>query len=413
MNGPSGFDRTLADWLDDMGAQDAPSRLEDAVIEAAQRTQRSRPLPDLLTRWLPMTTNFPATRHAPLGRSMPLARLALALTLLTLALLGAALLASIASPSPAVPVRNGRIAFDLDNDIYTVAPDGSDRRLLVKVSDGPLAGVAWSPDGTRLAYWTEGVDTDWRLTVVHADGSDPIVVASGDASTAGISGFGVAWSLDSSQLAFNAYGEGQLPDRFMVTAADGTTGAVQVGDPDVGVRDAAWSPDGKTIAFGSGDGDGLYLMDADGTDVRRLDTVGGPGWTFVDVDWSPDGRTIAAAAGPSKETWDIWEFAVDGSTERMVSEPLEVPAEQNKLAYAPDGALAWKGGDATMLLEPGGTPQPLAGFVGEPVWSPDGLVMATRLDDGDRSLVIIDRDGKIVTTIGGGHNFVSWQRVPG
>jgi hypothetical protein len=66
-----------------------------------------------------------------------------------------------------------------------------------------------------------------------------------------------------------------------------------------------------------------------------------------------------------------------------------------------------------MLLEPGGTPQPLAGFVGEPVWSPDGLLIVTRLDDDDRSLVIIDRDGRIVTTFGGGHNFVGWQRVPG
>jgi dipeptidyl aminopeptidase/acylaminoacyl peptidase len=247
--------------------------------------------------------------------------------------------------------------------------------------------------------------------VVHDDGSDPIVVASGDASTAGISGFGVAWSPDSSKLAFNTYGEGQQMDRFMVAAADGTTGALPVGHPDLGVRKAAWSPDGTTIAFSSGDG--LYLMDADGADVRRLDTVGGTGWLFLDVDWSPDGRTIAAAAGPSMETWDVWEFAVDGSTERMVSEPLEVPAEQFKLAYAPDGALAWKGGDATMLLEPGGTPRPLAGFVGEPVWSPDGLLMATALADGDFSLVIIDRDGTMVTTIGGGHNFVSWQRVPG
>jgi hypothetical protein len=128
------------------------------------------------------------------------------------------------------------------------------------------------------------------------------------------------------------------------------------------------------------------------------------------VDWSPDGRTIAAAAGPSHETWDIWEFAVDGSTERMVSEPLEVPAEQNKLAYAPDGALAWKGGDATMLLEPGGTPQALAGFVGGPVWSPDGLLLATSGPDaqGDYVLVIVDRDGAILTTIGDTGNFFDW-----
>ena len=45
----------------------------------------------------------------------------------------------------------------------------------------------------------------------------------------------------------------------------------------------AWSPDGTTIAFGSGDaekGFGLYLMHADGTDVRRLGEVTGT-WRWI------------------------------------------------------------------------------------------------------------------------------------
>ena len=66
MNGPSGFDRTLADWLDDTGAQDVPRRVYDAAIEAARQTRRARPLPDFITRWLPMTTNFP--RATPAAR---------------------------------------------------------------------------------------------------------------------------------------------------------------------------------------------------------------------------------------------------------------------------------------------------------------------------------------------------------
>ena len=45
----------------------------------------------------------------------------------------------------------------------------------------------------------------WKLTVVDADGSDPIVVASGDASVARISGsWEPAWSPDGSRLAFTA-----------------------------------------------------------------------------------------------------------------------------------------------------------------------------------------------------------------
>ena len=37
MTEPTGFDRTLTDWLDDMGAQDAPSRLKVVAIEQARR----------------------------------------------------------------------------------------------------------------------------------------------------------------------------------------------------------------------------------------------------------------------------------------------------------------------------------------------------------------------------------------
>jgi dipeptidyl aminopeptidase/acylaminoacyl peptidase len=406
MSQDDGLDRRLTAWMDVETAPHAPTDLRMRFAEGVGST-RQRPAWATTERWISMET------RARLG-GVP----RLVIVLATIGLL-AALAAGAYVIGSDGPARNGRIAFLYDNDIYTVEPDGTDRQLLVEGSD-ILAGVAWSPDGTRLAYWTEGVDTHWRLTVVDADGSDPIVVASGDASTAGISGFGVAWSPDSSKLAFTTYGEGQLPDRFMVAAADGTTGAVPVGEPDPGVRDAAWSPDGKTIAFGSDDpekgGMGLYLVDADGTDVRRLDTVGGPGWMFVDVDWSPDGRTIAAAAGPSKETWDIWEFAVDGSTARMVSDP-EVPSEQGHAAYAPDGALAWGSGDGIMLLEEGGTPQTLAGFVGGGMWSPDGLLLATQSESAEGDLVIIDRDGTIVTTIedivGGESRQRSWQRLPG
>jgi hypothetical protein len=396
-----GLDRRLTAWLDVEAAPHAPADLRMRFAERVGRT-RQRPGWATTERWISMET------RARLG-GVP----RLVIILATIGLL-AALAAGAYVIGSDGPARNGRIAFGVSSGIYTVAPDGTDGRLLVKVSDigaEPLAGLAWSPDGTRLAYWTEGSDTQaWQLTVVDADGSDPTVVASGDAPTSWIRS-GVAWSPDSSKLAINTWGEDPQVEGFVVAAADGTTGAHQVGDPDLAVWKAAWSPDGTTIAFSSRDG--LYLMDADGTDVRRLDKVGGAGWLFLDVDWSPDGRTIAAAAGPGKETWDIWEFAVDGSTERMVSDP-EAHAEQNMLAYAPDGALAWKGGGATKLLEPGGTPRTLAGFTGRPVWSPDGLLMATtEVTDDDSRLVIIDRDGTIVTTIPIGGNFVSWQRVPG
>jgi Tol biopolymer transport system component len=255
------------------------------------------------------------------------------------------------------------------------------------------------------------------------------VVASGDASI-GITGSWLpAWSPDGTKLAFTAdtvggpqtacIGSSDVNPNFCSSRVfvaevddDASTGAVQVGDPGMSARTATWSPDGTTIAFSSGDaqkGIGLYLMDEDGTNVRRIDEVPGTWWSYMLPAWSPDGKSIAAATG--METMDIWVFASDDSEERMVSEAPAVPTDQNMPAYAPDGALAWGSGDATMLLEVGGTPQTLAGS-GGPVWSPDGQFLVTMETSAPAHLVIIDRDGKIVTTIEDAGDWFSWQRLP-
>ncbi len=262
-------------------------------------------------------------------------------------------------------VGNGRIAFVYQNDIYTVAPDGSDRQLLVEGA-GDTHGVAWSPDGTRLAYWSGSDSGAWTLRVVDADGSDPTVVASGDASIGDVTGsWFPAWSPDGTKLAFTArtvggpqpacVGSSDVNPSFCSSRvfvaevdADESTGAVQIGDPDMSARTATWSPDGTTIAFSSGDaqkGIGLYLMKADGTDVRRLGEASGTWWSFMQQAWSPDGKSIAADGG--MVTHDIWVFASDGSAETMVyaSDP---PVDLGIPAYAPDGVLAWAPGQCRM-----------------------------------------------------------------
>ncbi|MEE8331962.1 MAG: hypothetical protein V3R84_09335, partial [Acidimicrobiia bacterium] len=72
---------------------------------------------------------------------------------------------------------------------------------------------------------------------------------------------------------------------------DGTN-EVQVTDDSTADTDPAWSPDGRTIAFTSmRDGDNaVYLMDAGGSNQRRL-TAG------ADPAWSPDGTQIVYEGG--------------------------------------------------------------------------------------------------------------------
>ena len=73
-------------------------------------------------------------------------------------------------------------------------------------------------------------------------------------------------------------------------------------DP-AGDRFPAFSPDGRTIVFTSdraGDDD-LYLMEANGSDLRRLTDTPGTDWL---AEFSPDGATIAFATDHSIDLID-------------------------------------------------------------------------------------------------------------
>src|SRR3972149_958939 len=80
-----------------------------------------------------------------------------------------------------------------------------------------------------------------------------------------------------------------------------------------------WSPDRKRIVFSSnrtGRWDDLYVMDADGGNVRQLTDT--PQVSEHDAAWSPDGRHIAyhrapIAADGTRQAAQIWLIDADGS----------------------------------------------------------------------------------------------------
>src|SRR5215213_621198 len=64
-----------------------------------------------------------------------------------------AALAALTSPAFAAAPGNGMLAAVADGKIVTLNPDGSGLRTLwTPPSAGELSGLAWSPDGNKLAF---------------------------------------------------------------------------------------------------------------------------------------------------------------------------------------------------------------------------------------------------------------------
>jgi len=182
-------------------------------------------------------------------------------------------------PSWGGTTTDTRIAYLTGSRLHVVAGDGTGD---VDASGLPAAArvrPAWRPGAGRvLAY----ADTRSRVTVYAVEGS----VRFRTGRLAGIRS--VAWSTRGSLLVVTRTGletYGQQGQRL-----------VRRGLP--GIRDAAYSPDGRTLAVVRADE--VLLLDA-----RKLTTLGrvfagrGP---FAEVSWSPDGRWLLVS-WPAADQW--------------------------------------------------------------------------------------------------------------
>ena len=178
--------------------------------------------------------------------------------------------------------------------------DGKNRRT-VAVDVNRWDEVAWSPDGSRIAYVA--------LTGIKIARADGVGVAQ-HVGPVSKDAWGPTWSRQG-RLAFVVGSPTDLvyPYDGEVWVADGTRARAVGGTTS---QAPTWSPDGRTLAFADG---GIKLIDADGTRSRTLTATSSlhtDNWPR----WSPSGRSILFARQPDE--WGEWATlrTVDVTTRR-------------------------------------------------------------------------------------------------
>jgi Tol biopolymer transport system component len=128
---------------------------------------------------------------------------------------------------------SARIAVLADGTLYVMNADGSKRQSLAKnVLIEHILGspnIAWSPDGTKIAYASASDDRDqFRIWSVAHDGSAQMLIFEGSGRSDGLTG-GPVWSPDGTRIAFR-YDTTMDDKTWLIANADGSGDVHEIGD---------------------------------------------------------------------------------------------------------------------------------------------------------------------------------------
>ncbi len=273
------------------------------------------------------------------------------------------------TPTPSKLIYSSIDTVSGKKQIYSIKSDGTGKTNLSNSSTTDDTDLAWSPDGTKIAFGRNG------LWVMNADGSNQVNL--------NVFNYSVwyaddpSWSPDSSRIVLKQWTS--TPDLFVINA-DGTNFS-RVTDSSDHEDWMTWSPDGSKIAFIRGNS--VYTIYPDGTNETLL-------WTGSYqpsyLAWSPDGQSLAWTGW---YTGELFIINSDGSNLRTLALPFNTQGgvcwspDSTKIAYSGNSFTNDWGDDVYTVPASGGTPTKLTSLThlgGDKIrnlaWSADGAQIA-------------------------------------
>jgi TolB protein len=197
-------------------------------------------------------------------------------------------------------ISNGIISLDMANwstDLTRVT-------LLQHVRDGSVRWAAWAPRGDMVAYDAARGGPDRRIYFLGTSDNQQYSIE--------IPGEQADWSPDSNRLTYRS-GRDNRQGIWISNRDDSSPVQITADGSDAF---PAWSPDGRKIAFhrDSGGNVDIYVMNVDGSNVRRLTNTPGPDTLPT---WTPDGTRIVFRSVRTG-SWAIFIMNADSSDQRQI-----------------------------------------------------------------------------------------------